>query len=337
MAEECTDLKRSLMEAELPGREGGRIRLADFYSIQSRWVFAEKVDYLRDIGALDEANKSQPLVIIPNYVLSYPNCMKATSLYSVCCHNECEQIFDVLEREIAAPMASPDRIVNVVESLSSSTVIAPRELAETLLNRLQEVAQQHGGKVQLHSRLFAQWMHHAYPRECPYPHEAGTTNPLTAEEWMKANGQKSEKASKDEMQKVVEESCPISEHEQGELPWTHVDERLVSQAPRPSKGRLCFLGICTIGTWGGLLYPWLPYLHGRAGYRPRASKAFLMTVLMVGLLSLAAFAFGLLSGGTFVLELVVLLALWVAQRVLPGQPHAKADRSTVLDHALDRV
>merc|ERR1740129_1200592 len=58
--------------------------------------------------------------------------------------------------------------------MASSTVLAGRTLAPVLVTRLQEIATQHSGLVPLHGRLFAQWMHHAYPRECAYPHVAGT-------------------------------------------------------------------------------------------------------------------------------------------------------------------
>jgi len=42
--------------------------------------------------------------------------------------------------------------------------------------------------VPLHGRLFAQWLHHAYPRECPYPHVAGTTHPQDTDDWLKNTG-----------------------------------------------------------------------------------------------------------------------------------------------------
>merc|ERR1719401_708419 len=58
--------------------------------------------------------------------------------------------------------------------MPSSTVPADRELHPILVARLEEIAKHHGGRVPLHGRLFAQWMHHAYPRECPYPHLSGT-------------------------------------------------------------------------------------------------------------------------------------------------------------------
>merc|ERR1712039_564823 len=115
------------------------------------------------------------------------------------------------EREINAPMATPETIGALVANLKSDTVTAPRVLPPALLLRLQEVAEIAGGEVNLHGRLFAQWMSHAFPRECPYPHEAGTTAPQTAEEWMKASGHESEQASTEEMKKVVEDACRADE------------------------------------------------------------------------------------------------------------------------------
>merc|ERR1719189_3474211 len=44
------------------------------------------------------------------------------------------------------------------------------------------------GKVPLHSRLFAQWMHHAYPQECPFPHSVRGQSTLTPEDWSAQTG-----------------------------------------------------------------------------------------------------------------------------------------------------
>merc|ERR1719251_843993 len=93
-----------------------------------------------------------------------------------------------LERGVAAPSASPARIAQLVGNLHSDTVDAPRNLSASLLSRLNEISDHHEGQVLLHGRLFAQWMHHAFPMECPYPHAAGTTTPLTPEEWMDESG-----------------------------------------------------------------------------------------------------------------------------------------------------
>merc|ERR1719277_492235 len=108
-----------------------------------------------------------------------------------------------LERNVAGPTAEPNQIVELVSSLPSDTMATPRNLSAALLRRLNEVAAHHSGRVPLHGRLFAQWMHHAYPRECPFPHEAGTTNPQTPDEWMRETGHQDSHASQAER----EETC----------------------------------------------------------------------------------------------------------------------------------
>merc|ERR1719329_1460677 len=137
----------------------GRVPLADFYKSSiddNTFEFQESESYLRELGALDESDPSHPSVIIPNYIQSATSC-----------------------------------IASIVSNLSSSTVEAPRTLSPTLLGRLDEAAAHHGGTVQLHGRLFGQWMHNAFPRECPLPHVSGTTNPSTPDEWMSEKGEDS--------------------------------------------------------------------------------------------------------------------------------------------------
>jgi hypothetical protein len=97
-----------------------------------------------------------------------------------------------------------------------------------LLNRLSEIAVAHSGKVPLHGRLFAQWMHHAYPQECPYPHLAGTTNPLTPDEWLEATGE-DERVSDEERYAFIAElaSAPPASL-QVDLPWDPEEELLCS-------------------------------------------------------------------------------------------------------------
>merc|ERR1719487_3173194 len=59
----------------------------------------------------------------------------------------------------------------------------------TLRIRLEEIAAQNeDGLVPIHGRLFAQWLHYAFPRDCPYPHVAGTTNPETPLRYEEALG-----------------------------------------------------------------------------------------------------------------------------------------------------
>lgn len=206
---ECRDLKAALVKL---GDQGvGRVLLKDFYSgaLGGSWQFSESVDYLRELGALDESNPERVSVIVPNYINAPTNCLATSSVYSVCCIDECEAILGHLEREVSAPDASPTRIINLVSQLPSASIEAPRTLSSSLVTRLDDVARHHGGRVPLHGRLFAQWLHHAYPRECPYPHISGTTRPQTAEEWM-AEG-KSHSVSKHEMKQLVESASVQSE------------------------------------------------------------------------------------------------------------------------------
>jgi len=228
---ECRDLKRSLTNIEHAST--GRVLLKDFYgsALKGNWQFSESIAYLRELGALDESDPSNPAVLIPNYVNSQSNCVASSSVYSVCCINECEGLLSHLEREVAAPQVEPDRLLAVVSALPSASVKAPRTLSPELKDRLHEVAKQNNGKVPLHGRLFAQWLHHAYPRECPFPHIAGKTSPMTADEWMQ-NRNQSVSASKQDMLKVVQSAAPVAEIKR-ELPWT-VEEELVIGSTKPT-------------------------------------------------------------------------------------------------------
>merc|ERR1719183_3224724 len=237
--QECQQIKASLVKIEEPGT--GRVRLSDFYkpAIGGNWQFQESAAYLRQLGALDESDAEKPRVIIANYISSPTNCIASSSFYSVCCMDECEGLLGHLEHHIAAPEATPRRIAALVSELSSSSVNAPRKLSSALLNRLDEIAAEHGGSVLLHGRLFAQWMHHAFPQECPYPHLSGSTNPQTPDEWLEATGGETT-ASSEEMHDHVTraeagfalESNRTQELEETvELPWSPEEELLVCRQP----------------------------------------------------------------------------------------------------------
>ena len=229
---ECRDLKKSLTRLEHDGT--GRVLLKDFYgsALKGNWQFSESIDYLRELGALDGSDSGNLAVLIPNYVNSQSNCVASSSIYSVCCINECESLMGQLERAIAAPEATPEEVLAIVSKLASDTVKAPRVLSEELKRRLQDVAKENNGKVPLHGRLFAQWLHHAYPRECPFPHVTGKTNPMTADEWMQTRHQ-SVSASKYDMEILVQ-SAQASEQKL-ELSW-EPHEQLLSPYSMNSSG-----------------------------------------------------------------------------------------------------
>jgi len=95
--------------------------------------------------------------------------------------------------------------------------------------RLKDVADHHGGQVPLHSRLFSLWMHHAFPRECPYPHLAGSTNPLTPDEWITHTGASDSQASDDEMSMHIREDDSVRpDHGRktaDDLPWNNEEDQ----------------------------------------------------------------------------------------------------------------
>merc|ERR1719453_2731552 len=234
---ECMDMKERLLALE-ETRGSGRVSLARFYSGRdiAEWQFSESVDYLRQLGALDESDTRRLRVIVPNYIGGANNCLASAGLYDVCCINECEGLMGELEQKIAAPVAPASHVADAVSQISSSSVDAPRNLTTSLLGRLDEVASRNGGSVPLHGRLFAQWMHHAYPDECPYPHMSGTTNPLTPEKWMLSSTHRDQplEVGEDEIRKLLEESKLAERNDDLELhkmlPW-HMEEELFVASP----------------------------------------------------------------------------------------------------------
>lgn len=159
----------------------GRVRLADFYkglAQDGSWQFHESSEYLRSLGALDESSQALgPQVIIPNYILGMSNCITSSRYYSVCCIDECNELFRDLGERVQASEAKTSVLLEIVADMSSSTTQA-RNISGALAKRLEQIAQINGGKIPIHGRLFAQWMHFVFPRDCPYPHKMGSFNPL---------------------------------------------------------------------------------------------------------------------------------------------------------------
>merc|ERR1719450_4039 len=200
---ECVNMKDALVRLESP-KGSGRVSLGNFYSGSKgkTWQFAESLETLRKIGALDESSRVRgPQVLISNYLAQPTNCIATSAYYSVCCLNECEAIMNEIEHEVQAPTSSAERLLKVVSGISSATVEAPREIPWGLSRKLHEVAASHGGDVALHGRLFSQWLHFAFPNECAYPHteEAGT---LAASEWFEASMEVVEAAEEERQQHI---------------------------------------------------------------------------------------------------------------------------------------
>merc|ERR1719329_1115150 len=185
---QCMSWKERLMSLEVQG--SGRVRLLDFYegALHKGMVqFREPREYLRALGALDESDPLEPRVIMSNYLDGPSNCVGATKHYSLCCIDECGDLYGRIEREVGKPEASPDVLISIVRHLASSTMQSAR-LSKAILKRIHEIAAHHDGVVPLHGPLFAEWMHFAYPRECTHIQMFGQAHAKTLGQWESQSG-----------------------------------------------------------------------------------------------------------------------------------------------------
>jgi len=261
---ECESMKVALVGMD--SRKTGRVPLSKFYNtaVNSDWRFGESETYLRELGALDESSKRMgPQVIIPNYLQATSNCIVSTPHYHVCCVNECEYLLSEIELAISAPAALPDDILNVIRTMSVATTLdddAPPRTDRRLVSDLEQIAQTHRGLVPLHGRLFAQWLHYVFPRECPFPHKVGMVSSVTPVEHRQAI------ATAEEMKKHAANASAfdfidtVSEEELHWMSqWSEEEELLLdySSELNSSWGSLLFivLGILLVGIggWAGVI------------------------------------------------------------------------------------
>eukprot|EP00440_Ansanella_granifera_P062048 gb/GFBE01067266.1/.p1 GENE.gb/GFBE01067266.1/~~gb/GFBE01067266.1/.p1 ORF type:complete len:581 (+),score=158.81 gb/GFBE01067266.1/:1-1743(+) len=184
---ECIEMKESLMTMD--PLHTGRVPLSKFYGtgLDSEWRFGESESYLRELGALDETSQRGKQVIIPNYIQAASNCIVTTPHYMVCCANDCNPIVAEIEAAIAAPAAEPEQILSIVKNMTSATSLEDEvavRIDSALTAQLEGIAASHGGQVPLHGRLFMQWLHYVFPRECPFPHKTGTVAQRAPQEYV---------------------------------------------------------------------------------------------------------------------------------------------------------
>lgn len=229
---ECSRTKDSLMSMDRSGT--GRVKLADFHgaALDGEWRFSESKEYLRQLGVLDETSSWRgPQVVITNYVQAPSNCIISAEHYRVCCSNECERHMAELEGAIRAPEAKVEDILPVVERLSSGFEDDAPRLTSALKSQLKEIARVNSGKVPIHGRLFAQWLHYVFPLECPFPHKSGTTSTLTP---LAFGG--NYMASEEEMSSHAEASPADADGTGSEdewmTQWSHEEELLAEELQR---------------------------------------------------------------------------------------------------------
>jgi len=234
--QECMELRSFL--SDMDRTSTGRVALGDFYQASDdKFGFMETPEYLRELGALDDSSASLgPSVIISNYAYGMSNCLSSTPYYSVCCLNECEGLLQQIELQVAKPSATPAEILDGMKNLAmDSLTVDVAKLPTNLLAKLQEIATKGNGKVSLHGRLFAQWLHFAFPLECPFPHAAGSIQPHTQGDRM-ARGDsvfvKRKEAAAHIQQHSVQNNLTISDVED-EL-WSWDEELMHAPERKPS-------------------------------------------------------------------------------------------------------
>eukprot|EP00928_Gymnodinium_smaydae_P049310 TRINITY_DN33091_c0_g1_i1.p1 TRINITY_DN33091_c0_g1~~TRINITY_DN33091_c0_g1_i1.p1 ORF type:complete len:574 (+),score=97.94 TRINITY_DN33091_c0_g1_i1:120-1841(+) len=232
--QECERVKSSLAKMEV-GRTG-RVRIGDFHNtaLSGEWRFSESKAYLKVLGALDETSLSSgPGVIIPNYIYGTSNCIITANHYRICCLSPCEDYMSEIEKAIRSPVASADELLAVVSNLTTgldgNNVIVSAELKA----QLYQIASLHHGKISLHGRLFAQWLHYLFPRDCLYPHKAGTVSTMSPAEYgidfLASNTELSNHAMTYDSVNSNESSSAKEQHNDWMTQWSQDEEVLSAQ------------------------------------------------------------------------------------------------------------
>eukprot|EP00928_Gymnodinium_smaydae_P011879 TRINITY_DN14347_c0_g2_i1.p1 TRINITY_DN14347_c0_g2~~TRINITY_DN14347_c0_g2_i1.p1 ORF type:complete len:552 (+),score=45.41 TRINITY_DN14347_c0_g2_i1:46-1701(+) len=219
-ADDCTELKNGLLEIE-DGKDSGCVHLSDFYQhsfTPTGYMFQETPGFLRRQGVLEESQENNSHVVIANYLVSHTNCLPITSQYSACCPSDCGRLQLVIETSLQSSFGKPTSILDALEGT--------RSISDKLVQRLNDIAKHHGGEIPIQGRLFAQWLHFAFPTECPYPHLADRVGP--AEHVGNAEDQM---ASRQFRLQFIEESKPYRvrlEHNGSCATWINDEELFVA-------------------------------------------------------------------------------------------------------------
>jgi len=177
---ECVMVRDSLLRMDYT--QTGRVKLSDFHgaALNGEWRFSESRDYLRQLGALDESSAMLgPRVIVPNYLQGASNCIVSDRHYRVCCANDCDSIISEIEVAVSWATASADRLFDIVSNITVGLDDQRPKLTSTMKSQLHDIAAGHGGQIPIHGRLFSQWLHYIFPKDCPFPHKAGTVSSMS--------------------------------------------------------------------------------------------------------------------------------------------------------------
>jgi hypothetical protein len=249
---ECHEMRDMLTKYDV--HQTGRVKISEFYrsTVEGAWQFLEPTQFLRQNGALDESSKVLgPQVIIANYIAGMSNCITSAPYYSICCLNDCDQVFRHIEEVIQSSTASTSQIIQAVDGMPQGATISP-ELAANL----DEISALHKDQIPIHGRLLAQWLHFAFPHECPYPHLGGLS-PKTQEQWRAQVGEDAESVSEEEVRQHLEADSsrrPASQ-DAGKAMWVLHETLLESStaSDRTSSGLRVIAQFGVLGCFASLI------------------------------------------------------------------------------------
>ena len=118
--------------------------------------------------------------------------------------------------------------------MSSTTVDAPHTFSPDMTKRLSQIANQNEGTIPIHGRLFGQWLHYAFPHECPLPIAA--QNALTPSAWLNGAAIGTTEEREQHIQ-TAEELDLAGEHAAGE--WT--EEEVLPFTEKATRKKRCFV------------------------------------------------------------------------------------------------
>eukprot|EP00927_Polykrikos_kofoidii_P078661 TRINITY_DN75469_c0_g1_i1.p1 TRINITY_DN75469_c0_g1~~TRINITY_DN75469_c0_g1_i1.p1 ORF type:complete len:575 (-),score=86.21 TRINITY_DN75469_c0_g1_i1:116-1738(-) len=169
----CAARRAWLQNLSEPGT--GRVALGKLYASAGSEQM-EGPSALRDLGVVEDDGAvaatlgSSPRLLIADYMLLPTSCPFRGETYSICCVSECADMVQVLEAKVQAPVASPDRVLRIVNEFLHLLSETPRVLPPQLTRQLNRIAKTSGGDIPLHSDAFVEWLHYAFPNECPLRH-----------------------------------------------------------------------------------------------------------------------------------------------------------------------
>merc|ERR1719497_194672 len=100
-------------------KDTGRVSLSDFYrgNRDGMYQFAESVEYLRELGSLDDSFSSSPQVLISNWVWGVSNCIVTAADHNACCLTECGTIRSTIEEELTTPETSFEDMSDILSRI----------------------------------------------------------------------------------------------------------------------------------------------------------------------------------------------------------------------------